>query len=520
MRILDRRTGASRLLSWGMVLVWAILSFVLAKAIAKVGIVVGAGLIALPFMIWYLVQIFKTPNLGLTTALLMAFFASGLSRYIKGVPWGLTIDLLLFLSWLAVLMLKFRETDWAPIKNDLMWITLLWFGYVVLEIANPQARSPIAWFYAMRGIGFYWLLGFGIAFFYYRKAKDLDKFLNLIIGLSLLGTLWGLRQHLFGTDAAEDYWLWVEDHQDEHILFGVLRVFSFYSDAGQFGASQAMMALLCGIIAVGPGTLRSRLWYGFAALMTFVGFGISGTRGALMIPAAGGILYLIMTKNFPILVAGLLVGGLMYGTLKYTTAFHSIEQVRRMRTALDPNNPSLLTRFRNQKTYRNYLKTRPMGAGVGTAGYWGQRFNPGTVPAETPTDSWYVKIWAETGIIGLLFHVYWIGYFLGKGGNITWNLRNEILRAKIMGIYSAIGGVIIASYGNQILGQMPTGIIICIALPVIWLAPVYDEELMKKEEAAERVRSEKEAKRRAIFAKEAPSLLSIHQETKSDESES
>jgi O-antigen ligase len=312
--------------------------------------------------------------------------------------------------------------------------------------------------------------------------------------------LWGLRQQIFGTDAAEDHWLWVEDHQDEHILFGVLRVFSFYSDAGQFGSSQAMMSLLCGIIALGPGSLKTRLWYGFAALMTFIGFAISGTRGALAIPAAGGILYLIMTKNFKILIIGLVVGGTIFGVLKYTTAFHGVEQVRRMRTALDPDNPSLQSRFRNQQTYRKYLSSRPIGAGVGTAGYWGNRFSPGTIPAETPTDSWYVKIWAETGIIGLCFHVFWIGYFLGKGGNITWNLRNQQLRAKIMGIYSAVGGVVIASYGNQILGQMPTGIIICIALPVIWLAPLYDEELMKKEEAEARVLAQQQALRRALFA--------------------
>ncbi len=473
-------------------LVWGVMAFLIAKMMAKAGVFIGIALIAAPFAIAFIIALFRNPNLGLTTSLIMAFAASGLSRYVRGVPWGMTIDVFLFLSWLGVLFLKFRETDWTPIRNDLMWLTLLWFGYVFMEIANPESRTPVAWFYAMRGIGFYWLLGFGIAFFYYRKAKDLDKFLNLITYISVFGTIWGLRQQIFGTDEAEDYWLWVEDHQDEHVLFGKLRVFSFYSDAGQFGASQAMMALLCGIIAIGPGTLKKRLWYAFAGIMTFVGFGISGTRGALAVPAAGGILYLIMTKNFKVLVLGLVAGGSVYGMLKYTSMLQGVEQVARMRTALDPDNPSLLTRFRNQKTYRNYLKSRPIGAGVGSAGFWGQRFSPGTVPAETPTDSWYVKIWAETGIVGLLFHVYWVGYFLGKGGNITWNLRNQNLRYKIMALYSAIGGVAIASYGNQVLGQMPTGIIICVAMPVIWLAPLYDEELEKKEEE-ERWQEEKSA---------------------------
>lgn len=361
-----------------------------------------------------------------------------------------------------------------------MLLMLVWFGYVVFELVNPEARSAVAWFYAMRGIGFYWLLGFGLAFYYYRRPEDVDRFLNMVVGISVLGSIWGLRQKIFGTDAAEDHWLYAEGHFDEHILFGVLRVFSFYSDAGQFGSSQAMFALVCGIIAIGPGTLKHRLWYGFAALMIFVGFGISGTRGALAVPAFGGIIFLLMTKNFRILTLGLVAAFTVFFILKYTTLFHSVEPVQRMRTALDPNDPSLLARLRNQQTYHRYLATRPFGAGVGTAGFWGQRFSPGTVPAETPTDSWFVKIWAETGIVGLSLHCFFLGYFLGKGGNIIWHLRDRRLAYKIMGLYAGLGGVIVSSYGNQVLGQLPTGMIISVAMPVILMAGEYDAELTRR----------------------------------------
>ena len=482
MDLLDKRTGSYQLNTLKGGLIWLLVGLFSGLVITKMKIMGGAAIMGLPFMTWFLVHIFRKPGFGMVMSLLMAFFASGLARYVKGVPWGMTIDVMLFLSWLGILFKNFRETDWSPIRNDLMMMITLWMGYLFLEIVNPEARSAVAWFYAMRGIGFYWLLGFGITFFYFRKARDLDRFLFIITFVSILGTLWGLRQQIFGTDAAEDYWLWVEEHYDEHVLFGVLRVFSFYSDAGQFGASQAMMALLCGIIAMGPGTMKKRLWYAFAAIMTFVGFGISGTRGALAVPAAGGILFLLMTKRINILILGLLAGGLVFGMLKYTMVLQSVAPVARMRTALDPDNPSLNARFRNQVTYRKYLASRPLGAGVGTAGYWGQRFSPGTVPAETPTDSWYVKIWAETGIVGLCFHVFFIGFFLGKGGNIVWNLEDQGLRFKVMAIYSSIGGVAIASYGNQVLGQMPTGIIVCMALPMIWMAPMYDQEIRLTEE--------------------------------------
>lgn len=482
MNRIDKRTGSFVLTTLRGGLIWLLVGGGLSLVVWKMGLVGGFAIMGMPFLIWFLVHILQKPGFGMTLSLLLAFFVPGLTRYITSIPWGLLIDVILFISWIAILFKRFRETDWSPLQNDLMLLITIWMGYIVLEIANPEAYSLVAWFYAMRGIGFYWLMGFGITFFYFRKARNVDQFLFIITVISILGTCWGLRQQIFGTTAAEDRWLYEGGHHSTHLLFGVLRVFSFYSDAGQFGASQAMMSLLCGIIALGPGTWKKKLWYGFAAVMTLIGFGISGTRGAFAVPAAGGILFLLMTKRLNILLIGLMAGALVFGLLKYTYVLQGVKPIARMRTALDPDNPSLYVRLNNQKIYRRYLSSRPFGAGVGTAGFWGQRFSPGTIPAETPTDSWYVRIWAETGIIGLCLHVFFIGFILGKGGSIVWNLEEPHLRFKIMAIYSSIGGVVIASYGNQILGQIPTGIIVCMAVPIIWMAPMYERELLQARE--------------------------------------
>ena len=471
------KTGADRINSsvgFGLVV---LASLLIGSVITMGGEKVGMAAMVLPFLLFFVVRLFKYPSMGLEVALFLGFFASGLSRYVRGVPFGLGIDVILFLSWLALLFKRFRKTDWTPLKNDLFILTLIWFGYLVLELGNPEMRSATAWFYAMRGIGFYSLLAFGLAFMFYRQPKHLDKFLITITAISVLGTLWGFRQKIFGVDAAEHYWLYVEEHYDEHILFGVLRVFSFYSDAGQFGASQAMMALVCGVIALGPLPWKQKIFYAIAAIATFLGFAISGTRGAIMVPAFGGLMYLIVSRNFKILIAGVTAAGIVFYILKYTFLFQGVEQVKRMRTGLDPDNPSLNARLRNQVTFSRYLKTRPLGGGVGTAGYWGERFSPGTLLANTPTDSWYVKIWAETGIVGLSLHVFILGYVMGKGGNIVWNLQDRQLKYKVMGLYAGVCGIITSSYGNQIFGQMPTGMIMNLAIPMIFLAPHYDKIL-------------------------------------------
>ena len=200
-----------------------------------------------------------------------------------------------------------------------------------------------------------------------------------------------------------------------------------------------------------------------------MGFAISGTRGALMVPLAGGIAYLVLAKNFKILTAGFSTIILVFCILKYTFMFQGVEQVRRMRTALDPENKSMSVRLDNQKTFGRYLANKPFGGGIGTAGFWGARFNPDSLMANTATDSWYVKIWAETGAVGLALHLIILAYILGKGGHRIIVMKDSKEKSHAIAFYAAFVGIIFASYGNQILGQMPTGPIINMMIPFIFL---------------------------------------------------
>lgn len=438
----------------------------------------------LPLVMVLAAAIVRWPGSGLLLALVFSFLAAGMSRYVP-LPWGLGVDLILALCVLGLVFQKIRSPDWALLKNDAILLAVIWFGYLLLELLNPEAPGPVAWAYAVRGIGLYNLFVFAVAFMYLRRPHHLELFLKLVFWLSALGALWGFRQQFFGLDFAEDYWIWDEGHHDEHVLHGVLRVFSFYSDAGQFGASQAMIALMCSVLILGPLPLRKKFFYGFVAVLTLFGFLFSGTRGALAVPAAGVLVYLVLSKNFKILAVGLVAIGLVFYLLKFTFVLHSFQPVARLRTALSVDNPSLQARLRNQVTFGNYLKGRPLGGGVGSAGYWGERFRPGSLLAETPTDSYYVKIWAETGIIGICLHLLMLGYFLGKGSFIVWNIRDPALRYRAMALLAAFGGVLLASYGNQVYSQFPTGIIMPVALSMIFMAPDYDRQLLNEKEPSE-----------------------------------
>jgi O-antigen ligase len=137
------------------------------------------------------------------------------------------------------------------------------------------------------------------------------------------------------------------------------------------------------------------------------------------------------------------------GMLKFTYIGQSNNQIQRMGSALDPNDPSLLVRLENQKRLSHYLSSRPLGGGIGSAGYWGLRFSPNTFLAQTPTDSWYVKIWAETGIVGLILHLFMIGFILIFFFFKIWQMPPSELRQSLMGLYAGFVGVAVASYGNQ-----------------------------------------------------------------------
>jgi hypothetical protein len=448
---------------------------VLGWLIGKGGIVTGMAVLVLPFAFLMVGHMFSYTYANLVGALAVGFFSAGIGRYVAA-SWGLLVDIFLFIGLLSLVFKKVK-VNWKLLNNDIMYVTYAWFGLVILEIVNPESNGFECWFYAMRGDGFYQLLCFAVVFMVAQDKKYMDKLLIINVTFSMMGTLWGLRQFIFGVDEAEHRWLYVEGFAFTHMLHGVLRVFSFYSDAGQFGASQAMFALLCGIVAQGPISKGAKAFYILGAILNFVGFGISGTRGAVAVPAIGILVFLFLSRNHKVLIIGLLVAGGAFYFLKYTMALQHVEQVRRMRTAFDPNDASLQVRLHNQKTFGRYLATRPFGGGIGAAGFWGYKYAPYSLLGNTATDSYYVKIWAETGLVGLCLHLFMFGYFVGKGGYVVYNIRDPSLRFKAAGIYSSMCGIFMASYGNQVYSQMPTGIVLGVLIPLIFLAPQYDDQI-------------------------------------------
>ncbi|MDN5200203.1 O-antigen ligase family protein [Fulvivirgaceae bacterium BMA10] len=475
MAYFEKITGAEKLKGFVITILFVVMAVMFGFMTAKKGMMIPIFLVVLPIAGAYLTILFLNPRIGIKSFLCYCFFVTALSRYVPGVPYGLGMDGLLVLSFLAIFFGGFRKTDWSPVKNDLCALALIWFILNILELGNPYGGSPLGWFYGFRAAGLYWFLVTIVTFMLLRKKKDLDTFILIFIGISALGTLWGIRQFLFGVDPMEQRWL-DAGAAKTHVLFGKLRVFSFYSDAGQFGASQAHVGLISVLLALGPFSWTKRIIFGGIGLLILYGMLISGTRGALFVVFAGVFIYLILTKEIKILIIGAIFGGGAFFILKFTSIGSGNAEIVRLRTALDPNDASFQERLKNQNILKEYLSSRPFGTGVGTIGTWGVKYNEHKFISQIPPDSLFVKVWAEYGIVGFLL---WFGiqmYVLGKSSGIIWNIRDPVLKQKLMALTAGSAGILFASYGNEVQNQMPTSAIVYMSWVFVFMAPRWEIE--------------------------------------------
>jgi len=410
-----------------------ILMSIFGYIIAKGGVVSGIGILALPIILTYIYIIFAIPNTGIIGIYILNFLAIGIARYVKGVPLGLTIDAQFILIYLALFFKSFfHKIPWHNAKNDLVLLAVVWYGYALVQLINPEAASRVAWFYAMRSVSLYMLFTVPLIFILFNKKKDLELLLKIWASLSILATIKGISQKLFGIDAFEQAWL-DAGNASTHLLFGKLRIFSFYSDAGQFGGAQGHAGVVFILLALNQKrSLRLKIFYIIAGVFGLYGLLISGTRGAIAVPIMGFALYTVLKKQTKIIILGALMIIGVFVFFKYTTIAQRVPTVRRMRTAFNPNNPSLQVRLANQRKLKTYLASKPLGGGIGSAGNWGLRFTPHTFLANTPTDSWYVMIWAEQGIIGLLLHLFILFYILSKSMYIImFKLKDEEIKGML-----------------------------------------------------------------------------------------
>ncbi|MBG7612089.1 O-antigen ligase family protein [Polaribacter sp. BAL334] len=470
----DKVSGSANLVSpKGILLLFGgVLCIALLLAKLKV---VGIGLLfALFFGGFYFYFLFKNPIIGFYTAIGLNFVILGIGRYIQGLPLGFAIDGIMVFTFLAIIFSRFRErVDWSPANKTITILAGIWMLYCIFQLVNPEARMIEPWI-AGRGIGFYFFFFIILTFMLIDTNKKLDTFLYVWGVFSLLATLKGTIQMLFGVDYAEQAWL-DNGGAETHVLFGKLRVFSFFSDAGQFGGNQAYAGVVFIIYSMAKKGF-SKIFFLTVGILGFYGMMISGTRGSIAVPLAGLMTFFVLRKNIRVLSFGVLFIALIFVFFKYTTIANGNDQIRRMRSAFDPNEPSLKVRLDNQKILKGYLASRPFGGGIGHAGDKAQRFLPHAFLSNVATDSWYVLIWAELGIVGLTFHLFILFFVIGTASyKVMFKIRDPITKIKMSALIAGMAGIMLASYGNAILGGMPTALLIYASMAIMSNPEIFEQ---------------------------------------------
>lgn len=472
------KTGASRI-SYPLVYFLLFVSLIgIGYFIADQGILAVAAFLVLPFGFFFLVKVFENPVFCFFSVYVVNFVVLGLNRYMLDAPLGLAVDGLLALTYISLIFHFFyKKIDWSKLNNLVVIAAIIWASYGILEVVNPIVVSRSAWLYSARGVSFYMLMTVVLVFLLLDRYKFFRAFLYMWALFEVAGALKAMVQIYIGLDPYEQYWLNVIGYST-HVLFGQLRAFSFFSDAGQFGASQAHMAMVAGIIFITTKSNKERILFGITAVLCFWGMILSGTRGVWGVLAGAGAFYLATTRNYKLFMVGIVSGILVFSFFRYTYIGQGIYFINRMRTAFDPKNPSLVIRLENRAKLRPYLATRPFGGGIGNAGKKAIRFAPNAFLSNIATDSWYVEIWAEQGVIGLTLHLTLVALILIKGAYISmFRVRDPALQGKMMAILAGIFGIMISSYGNGVFGQMPTGILIYSCMSFAFMAPQFDAEI-------------------------------------------
>ncbi len=464
---------------------FAVLIFLVAlflRVTLNINHIVGLAISLVPLGIITLLLFIDKPYYSLMLIFTANYFVSGLSRYVNIAP-GITMDIIMVFTIIIISLQVFKSKKEIKLSNALNKLTMLvfiWFLFCLFQILNPESSSPLAWVVNVRGISIYFLLVTALASIILRSYKDLKKILFIWAVFCLLAVSKALMQKLFGFDFAERIWL-AEGGANTHIIHSGIRYFSFFTDAGNFGSGIAFSMLIFAITAFQVKDKRLRNFYLFVAGACAYGMIISGTRGSLIIPFSGLTLYTLLSRNIKIIIptfAFLLIG---FWFLNFTYIGHGNTYIRRMRSVFNPDDASLQVRLQNQKLLRTAMIGKPLGVGIGMSRGNAVLYTPHPVLSKIPQDSWYVLLWVETGLIGMVFYILMLLYIIGSGTYlILLKLKDPELKGIITAFVCALFGVSLAAYSLEIFGQFPNSILIYIVMTFIFLSPVYDKELEDK----------------------------------------
>lgn len=445
--------------------------------------VITAGICAFPLVILLFVYSAQYPIASFIVYATVAYFFGAIDRYfrVEGISIILDAALLytLIISLLNKIFNEVSEIHFRNMANTLIIGYLVWMLFIIVQFTN-EGTDLSKVLTSSRS----WLIGTPILYLLSSLLLDNPKKLRyaLIIlgGFTIIVFLKLLWQKYRWFDEAETAWL-MEGNWRTHLLPSGIRYFSYLSDAGNFGAIMGMTTIIYFILFLHPYAQKLRFFYLLITIMGGAGMLMSGTRGSIIVPLGGLVLYCLISKNIKMMVYSTITGILIFCFFSYTDIGNSNAMIRRMRTAFQPTeDASFNVRLENQKKIAEYLKKHPMGAGIGgtviTSIWEGDRYEYKSVAP----DSFYVDIWTQCGTYGLILYIAIFACIIMRSCYIImFRIKDPPLRNALAALLCGIFGLFLNGYVGRGMGFQPGVSLIGVFFAFILNGPYIEQQISK-----------------------------------------
>lgn len=412
-----------------------------------------------------------------------------------GLPMSLYNEMLEIIL-IALAIIDVKEAKFERLGNIMLFTLMIWCGFCTLQVLNDTCNIGLdigAWYTGARLMAFQIMYAFIVYTLYITNPKILIQYLFVWGGLALFASFWVWKQKNFEFTDLENAWIQGRG-RSTHILQGgsLIRYFSIYSDAANFGIGIASTAVAFIIFAITSKINKYRIFFGITGLATAWAMFPSGTRTAMACMMAGFMAYIFLSKSFKIAIPFTIAFVFFVFILAFTKIGDGNQSIHRMRTAFDKNDASAGAREYNQEVMKKYLKDAPWGIGI-AQGY-------GSVPANNkytlmstiPADSEYVYIWIRTGVIGItLFLILTAVMLIGACWIVMFRLQSPSLRGIGAGFCCAFVALQLGGYGNQVLMQFPNCLTFYGGLTIVYILPYIENEWIEYEKRQLAIQEEK-----------------------------
>lgn len=444
----------------------ALLSLALSFLVAKEGVIIGVIFIATCIGLGLVIKSLVNVQFGIYTAFVLSFFIMGAHRFydFSDIPIALVVDAFILVVLIGIIIqsknLKSTKFDFSVI--DILYI--IWVAYHILQLGNPNAVSRMAWFYAVRNV-----FSLAILYFILRYLIQSEKFvanmIKLWIALALLAAIYCLKQEYLGLFQFEIDWLYASPKRYSLLVtWGRIRKFSFMEGPMVLGIILAYTGVLCFTLLSGPFSKRNKIILFLAGITMIWAMMFTGTRTATVLLPVGMLFYAILTFKKKVLIG---VGIFMFIGTALMVIPTGNPNLFIMKTAFrGGDDASMNARLMNQEIIQPYIRSHPIGAGVGGTGGWGAVFSPHTFIGSFPPDSEYLRVAIELGWIGLVYFLFFVFFILKTGIDNYFKTNNLRLKTFYIGILTVTFMTVIAMYPQEAIRVHPTGFlfVLCVAL--------------------------------------------------------